>query len=231
MSRGGPTAHDWRTQEVRFACGIPPRFKIPHQQPCPYRQRDSSMLSNGVRTASVWPWESIHNITIYDATAGAPTQVLRVLEGHATFVNAISWHPFLPRLASGSWDGTVRLWDPSSGEELGVLHASTSRIHTVTWSSDGLRLACTTSETDPIRIWDASIADRFLKSHGDLRAKALALAGAASCRRRSTCWSNCASFTPTKKIYRHGYCTFAGRSQDKPQWAVRSTRLSPCSNN
>jgi WD40 repeat protein/serine/threonine protein kinase/Flp pilus assembly protein TadD len=118
----------------------------------------------------------IQDITIYDATAGTPTQVLRILEGHASHVKALSWHPFMPRLASGSTDATVRLWDTSSGEELGVLDAGTSPIHTVTWSSDGLRLARTTRETDPIRIWDASIADRFLKSHRDLRAKASALA-------------------------------------------------------
>jgi len=115
------------------------------------------------------------SIAIYDATTGEPTQVLRVLEGHATFVDTVSWHPFMPRLASGSEDGTVRLWDTSSGEELGVLYAGRSQIHTVTWSSDGLRLAWTT-ETDGIRICDASIADRFLKRHGDLRARASALA-------------------------------------------------------
>ena len=52
--------------------------------------------------------------------------------------------------------------------------AGTPWIHTVTWSPDGLRLAATT-ELERIRIWDASIADRYLKSHGELRAKASAL--------------------------------------------------------
>ncbi len=113
-------------------------------------------------------------ITIYDATGGAPTRGLLVLEGHTNNVNTLSWHPFLPRLASGSRDGTVRLWDTPSGEELGTLYSGTFWVHTVTWSPDGLRLAWTT-EHDPIRVWDASAADRFLKGHGDLRAEALAL--------------------------------------------------------
>ena len=128
-----------------------------------------SWSPDGKRLA-VGDWK---NITIYDATAGVPAQVLRVLKGHTTNVSTLSWHPFMPRLASGSWDGTVRIWDTSTGEELGVLHAGDPRVHTVTWSSDGLRLAFVT-ETGPIHIWDASIADRFLKSHGDLRANAFA---------------------------------------------------------
>ena len=39
--------------------------------------------------------------------------------------------------------------------------------------------------------------------------------GQATPRRRSTCWSGCASFIPTKKTYRHRYCTFDGTLPDR----------------
>lgn len=115
------------------------------------------------------------NITIYDATTGGPKEVLRVLKGHTSTVETISWHPFMPRLASGSRDGTIRIWDTESGEEVWALLAGTALVHTVTWSPDGVRLAAIRNSGDAL-IWDASIADRFLKRHGDLRAKAWALA-------------------------------------------------------
>jgi serine/threonine protein kinase/WD40 repeat protein len=43
---------------------------------------------------------------------------LRVLTGHHAAVVKLSAHPDGDLLASGSWDGTLRLWSMSSGEEL-----------------------------------------------------------------------------------------------------------------
>src|SRR5262249_46533551 len=42
----------------------------------------------------------------------------RVLTGHHAAVVKLSAHPDGDLLASGSWDGTLRLWDISTGEEL-----------------------------------------------------------------------------------------------------------------
>jgi hypothetical protein len=45
------------------------------------------------------------------------------------------------RLASGSHDGTVKLWNPESGQELFTLDGHAREVTCVTFSPDGSRLA------------------------------------------------------------------------------------------
>lgn len=55
---------------------------------------------------------------IWDLLTG---ERVRVLRGHYGPVRDVSWHPYLPIIASSSWDCTVKLWDfkpgaPEQGE-------------------------------------------------------------------------------------------------------------------
>src|SRR5256885_11718368 len=45
------------------------------------------------------------------------------------------------RLASASWDGTVRVWDAASGEQLHCLQGRYGPVTGVCFSSNGARLA------------------------------------------------------------------------------------------
>jgi WD40 repeat protein len=58
------------------------------------------------------------------------------------------------RLASASFDNTVRVWDASSGVCLRVLEGHTNWVRSVTTLGDG-RLA-SASEDNTVRVWDAS---------------------------------------------------------------------------
>jgi hypothetical protein len=57
------------------------------------------------------------------------------------------------RIASGSLDKTIRLWDASTGEELHTLKGHTSTVHSVSFSSDGTRLLSQDSKGQKL-LWD-----------------------------------------------------------------------------
>ena len=59
------------------------------------------------------------------------------------------------RLASACIDDSVRVWDPSTGEEAFVLRGDPGEFHDVSWDPDGARLAAASSDGQ-IWIWDAT---------------------------------------------------------------------------
>ncbi|MFO0890221.1 MAG: protein kinase [Isosphaeraceae bacterium] len=68
---------------------------------------------------------------------------LRVMRGHQGPVHSVALAPDGRLLATGGEDGTVRLWDSTTGKEVAVLHGPRKRPGTrnVAFSPDGRRLA------------------------------------------------------------------------------------------
>jgi WD40 repeat protein len=76
-------------------------------------------------------------IRLWELPSGKP---LHVLEGHTELVYSIDFTPDGKRLASGSTDPTVRIWDFETGAE--VLNIPFPvQIYLVRFSPDGRRLA------------------------------------------------------------------------------------------
>ncbi|MHC5826967.1 MAG: WD40 repeat domain-containing protein, partial [Nostoc sp.] len=64
-------------------------------------------------------------------------QELQNPKEHNTKVYDVSFSPDGKLLASGSGDGTVKLWDAAIGKELNTLKGHSDRIYSVNFSPDG----------------------------------------------------------------------------------------------
>nr|HMN30127.1 hypothetical protein [Caldilineaceae bacterium] len=74
------------------------------------------------------------------------------LIGHTKSVEDVAYSPDGAYLATGSVDGTARIWDAQTGTELHLLGGRLGVVYTVAFSPDGKRLA-TGSEDHRVRLW------------------------------------------------------------------------------
>lgn len=70
----------------------------------------------------------------------ASDRSVRTLRGHERWVLAVAYNPDGTRIASGSDDETLRVWDAASGEELSVLRGPGGGVASVAFSPDGRRI-------------------------------------------------------------------------------------------
>ncbi|KAG8762472.1 hypothetical protein FRC12_009018 [Ceratobasidium sp. 428] len=75
--------------------------------------------------------------------------------GHETWVSSVAYSPDGARIASGSWDQTIRIWDAKTGQPISQpLRGHTRSINSVAYSLDGSRIL-SSSEDKTFRVWDA----------------------------------------------------------------------------
>ncbi|MFQ5472080.1 MAG: WD40 repeat domain-containing serine/threonine-protein kinase [Dehalococcoidia bacterium] len=93
-----------------------------------------------------WEWHYLR--------AASDTSIA-ILEGHRDQVNSVAFSPDGKRLASGSADNTIRIWDVPTGRELAVLDGNGAGVLSLAYSRDGTRLALA-SEEGTLSVWDVS---------------------------------------------------------------------------
>jgi eukaryotic-like serine/threonine-protein kinase len=109
-------------------------------------------------SAWVLTWERRPHSVLGQTPAPPPIPLGKVLytyRGHAKIVNAATWSPDGRRIASGSLDHTVQVWEAADGSHAFTYRGHSDSANAVTWSLDGRRIASGSNDTT-VQVWDAA---------------------------------------------------------------------------
>ncbi len=126
---------------------------IPTPNPLLGPNADQELLKRRARGEAV---ENLENhVDILDART---QKLLHRLAGHTKNVNCLAFTPDSRRLATGSSDGTIKIWDAATGHELLSLSVGAS-VGWLAFSPDSQELVCTipTSNASKVLRWGRSI--------------------------------------------------------------------------
>jgi WD40 repeat protein len=112
-------------------------------------------------------------------------ELVRFLQGHATPIECVAFHPSGELLASGSWDGSVRVWNVHTGQTVHILNAHSSGLEMVTFSPDGALLASSACD-NTVCLWDTQSGRLLHKLEGH------------------TSWVRCVAFSPDGTLLASG---------------------------
>jgi hypothetical protein len=76
-------------------------------------------------------------------------------ESHSLLISSLSWSPIGNKIASGSYDNTIKIWDGKSLKLLKTLEGHSSSVYSVSWNHDGTKMI-SGSRDKTIKIWDSS---------------------------------------------------------------------------
>ena len=113
-----------------------------------------------MRASELWAGAGLFCISSVAAVTMATAQDKPKIEivpklAHAEAVMAVAISPDGLRVASGSEDHTVKLWETSSGQLIRTLYGHTARVNAVAFSPDGLAIFSGSSDKT-VRQWDVS---------------------------------------------------------------------------
>ena len=91
-----------------------------------------------------------YEVAVWDARQG---RQVYLLDGHKSWTTCVAFSPDSERVASGSADRTIRIWDVKTGRELLTLHG-TAKITNVWFSPDALSLYSINADKK-MKIWEA----------------------------------------------------------------------------
>ncbi len=166
FTQGQAPPASWATsapsvRQAQIQLGLPPT-PAPHRRGIS-RRAVTTMILLGIAGAAIiengrWIWSQ-------PAEPSYPPQPMPAyslsqqgtFNGHNDSVTSVSWSDQMNLVASGSKDGTVRVWNPFSYDTYTTHTIGRAQVNGVTWSPGGSYVAATNSDkTRPVDIWGDS---------------------------------------------------------------------------
>jgi len=103
-----------------------------------------------------------HVARVWRADSGGRLELVHTLKGHAGPVWSVAFHPEGERLASGSEDFSIKLWDLDSGLEMVTLHGHLASVRSLDFTPDGKTLASGSGgfegTDNVVRLWETEVS-------------------------------------------------------------------------
>ncbi|KAK5050887.1 hypothetical protein LTR84_003446 [Exophiala bonariae] len=96
------------------------------------------------------------NPTSIDPSSNAAIKPIARLLGHQKQVLHVSFAPDGTRIASASFDNSVKLWDARDGKFITTLRGHVGAVYMAAWSSDS-RLLASASKDTTVKVWDVRV--------------------------------------------------------------------------
>jgi uncharacterized protein with WD repeat len=85
----------------------------------------------------------------------------KTFKGHSGWISSLAFSPDGQRLASSSWDRSVKVWEVPSGEQSSTITRKMMEVQTLAFSPDG-RLLATENSANAVTFWDTATRKEVL---------------------------------------------------------------------
>ncbi|KAL5512584.1 hypothetical protein ACEPAG_3237 [Sanghuangporus baumii] len=137
-------------------------FAYPISQSAPHIYLSAISLWRGESSVADHYSKSHPIVQVHRYGRKAPAQCIKVLKGHVGWVCSVVFSPDGKRIASGTSDRTILVWDADSGEVVsGPFEGHIHSVRSVAFSPSGKRVASGSGDCT-VRVWDVDSGELVL---------------------------------------------------------------------